>query len=1028
MMVENKIGAVMVIGSGIGGIQASLDLADQGFKVYVIEKEPVIGGIMAQLDKTFPTNDCSMCILAPKMVEVGRNPNIDLYTYSEIEKITGTAGNFEVSVLKKARAIDESKCVACAICSQKCPIRVPAEYNKSLNQRTAIYIPFPQAVPSIYLIDKENCLFYQRGICKICEKFCDAQALDFDQKSETIKLKVGSIIIAIGAETFNASQLPQYGYEQFPNVITSIEFERILNASGPFSGHVIRPSDQTIPKKILWLNCVGSRNSKIGNDYCSSVCCMYSIKEAVITKEHDPNVECYIFFIDIRAVGKGFDEYYVRARDSGINFIKARISSLEENPINQNILVAYENIETGELIENEFELVVLSVGLQPSDSAANFCKELGIDLNEYRFCLTNPFTPLETSKPGIYVCGTLSGPKDIPETVAEASGAVGEAASLLHTERYKLITEKEYPPEINVEGQEPRIGVFVCHCGINIGSVVNVPGVVEFVKTLPNVVYAEENLYTCSQDTQEKIKQTIKEHNLNRIVVASCTPRTHEPLFQNTIREAGLNPYLFDLANIREQCSWVHMTEPEVATEKAKDLVAMSIVKIGNSQPVYETSVDVTRAALVIGGGIAGMSAALELANQEFEVFLVEKEEEIGGLVRNIRYVLGDEDPQKYLKALINDVKNNKKIKVFINTEIEDIGGFVGNFTIKIKHENEEKELHSGAIIVATGGTEYKPTEYMYGKSDKIVTQQELEQKLVKNEIDAKNVVMIQCVGSRNEKRPYCSRICCSVAIKNALKLKTLNPDTDITILYRDIRTYGYQEEYYRKARENGITFVRFLENNEPEVNINNNEIVISVTDSLTGTKLEKRPDLVVLSSAFLPTENKDLSQMLKVPLEQNGFFLEAHVKLRPLDFATDGIFLCGAAQWPKFINESIAQAKGAAARAATILSKDKIKIAGATAIIDEDKCIGCGQCREVCVFNAIEMVEVKKEFENARMGSNPVLEITRYKSKVNPAVCKGCGVCVNVCPVGALTAINFTKKQFTDMFRFYLKEMGVVE
>ncbi|MFX1297016.1 MAG: FAD-dependent oxidoreductase [Promethearchaeota archaeon] len=749
---------------------------------------------------------------------------------------------------------------------------------------------------------------------------------------------------------------------------------------------------------------------------------MYAIKEAAIAKEHESDIDCHIFFIDVRVTGKWFEEYYLRAKDEHeIKFINSRISSMEEDPITKDILLFYEDKETGESKEARYDLVILSAGYHPSISNTELSKKLGIQLNKYNFCDSTLFNPLETNVHGIYTCGTFSGPKDIPETVAEASGAAAEASVLLASERNTLTTEKEYPAEINVEGQEPRIGVFVCHCGINIGSVVNVPDVVKFVKTLPNVVYAEENLYTCSQDTQDKIRQIIEEQNLNRIVVASCTPRTHEPLFQNTIREAGLNPYLFELANIREHCSWVHMRNPVVATEKAKDIVAMSVAKIKYSRPLYASSVDITQAGLIIGGGIAGLTAALELAEQGYDVYLVEKEKELGGFVRKIHYTLENEDPQAYLNNLINKVKTSNKLVILLDTTIESISGYIGNFVINVNSQGTKKEIEVGIIIVATGGAEYKPTEYLYGQDERILTQQDLEEKIIQSEIKEKTIVMIQCVGSRNKIRPYCSKICCSSAIKNALKLKSINPNIHISILHKDIRTYGFKEESYEKARELGVVFLRFKDNNPPEIEKINNQLKISVFDPQSQKEILLEPDLIILSAAFVPTDNKELAQMLKVPLEQNGFFLEAHVKLRPLDFATDGIFLCGTAQWPKFINETIVQAKGAAARAATILSKDNIKITGMTAIIDEDKCVGCGHCREICEFNAIDVSEIKTTFEDARMGVNPLLEIIRYKSKVIPALCKGCGACVDKCPVGAITAQNFTKKQLAEMVYVYL-------
>jgi len=1011
-----KIGAVMIVGAGIGGIQAALDLAELGFKVYVVDKAPGIGGIMAQLDKTFPTNDCSMCILAPKMVEVGRNPNIQLLSYTEIEELEGEAGNFQVTIRKKARFVDESKCKNCGTCASVCPVRVPDEFNENLTVRSSVHIPFPQAVPAIFLVDPNACLYQQYGICRLCEKVCEASAINFDQQDELITVNVGAIILSTGVETFDPSVLPQYGYNEFQNVITSSEFERILNASGPFGGHVVRPSDHRSPKKVLWTLCVGSRNRKLGNNYCSGVCCMYSIKEAVIAKEHDPNIDGYIFYMDIRAVGKGFDEYYQRAKTSGVNFVKARISNIEEDPITQNLIVNYENTETGEILSEEFDLVVLSIGFQPSESTLELVQKLGIQVNTYNYVQTNVFRPLETSKPGIYVCGTLSAPKDIPETVAEASAAAAKASSLLQSERFSLITEKKFPSEMSVAGQEARIGAFICHCGINIGAVVNVSEVVEFAKTLPNVVYAEDNLYTCSQDSQERIKQIIKEQQLNRVVIASCSPRTHEPLFQNTIREAGLNPYLFELVNIREQCSWVHMFEPEGATEKAKQLVAMTVAKARLFKPVKELTIKIKQTGLVIGGGIAGMTAALELANQGFNVYLIEKEGELGGLVRKIHYTLENEDPQRFLRDLISKVDATDKITVLLNTKIESITGYMGNFTIATQGGESSREIEVGIIVVATGGTEYKPTEYLYGQDERVLTQQDLEGKIAANVVDANSLVMIQCVGSRTPERPYCSKICCATAVKNALKLKELNPKVEITILHKDIRTYGFKEEYYEKARELGVNFIRFNEAKPPKVQTLDGKLQVTLSEPGRKEGLVLTPDLLVLSAAVLPAENAELAQMLKVPREQNGFFLEAHVKLRPLDFATEGIFLCGVAQWPKFINESIAQAKGAAARAAIILSRDSIKVPGVTASVNEELCIGCGSCQELCPYNAIEMRFVKIRLERTT--------IPTYQAYILEALCKGCGTCASACPVQAITMPHFTNTQIMEMVKTLTKEV----
>ena len=567
------------------------------------------------------------------------------------------------------------------------------------------------------------------------------------------------------------------------------------------------------------------------------------------------------------------------------------------------------------------------------------------------------------------------------------------------------------------EEKSVRIGAFICLCGSKIGGVLDCKSLANFAKTLPDVIYSEDNLFACSESGLASIKNAIEKYNLDRVVIAGCTPSTHESLFQNTIRESGINPYLFVLVNIRDQCAWAHMSEPEKAMEKAKDLITLNVSRVKHLEPIYETTVDICHSALVIGGGIAGLTAALSLGKQGFNSYVVEREKELGGLVRNIHYVLGPGNPQEYLKSLIEQVKNHKRIKIFTNAKIEEINGFIGNFSTLIKHNGRKKELESGVIIVATGGREYKPREYLYGTDERIITQLELEQKIVADQVKGQTIAMIQCVGSRNEERPNCSRICCAEAIKNALKLKEKNPKLNICILNRDVHTYGFKEDYYNGAREKGVIFIQFDENFEPIVNIKTNKLTITVNDVLLNERVVLETDLIVLSSAFLPSENMELSKMLNVPIDKNGFFLEAHAKLRPLDFATSGIFLCGAAQWPKFIDETISQALGAAARAGTILSKEKINIVGSIAEIDEDICIGCGNCRDSCAYNAIEIGEAQSEYEAKDTIHEPVVELTWYKSKVFPALCKGCGVCVEVCPVGALSLKHFTFQQISNNF-----------
>ena len=997
-----KVGAVLVVGAGIGGSQASLDLADSGYKVYLIESSTSIGGVMAQLDKTFPTNDCAMCIVSPKLVETGRHQNIDLFINTKIEEVNGEAGNFNVKILNRSLFINPEKCTGCGTCGRECPVEAIDTFNECLAKYAATSVKYPQAVPLVYAINKDYCIG-----CGICQGICKAKAVEYEREDEKIELNVGAIILAPGFDEYIPPQANLYGYGKYKNVLTSIEFERILSASGPYAGRVLRPSDGDIPEKVAFLQCVGSRDyTGNGKPYCSSVCCMYTAKEAVIAHEHMHQIKPTIFSMDIRAYGKDFDKYIIRAQEEYcVKYIRSRISSISEVPETKDLRIKYET-EDGKIIEEDYHMVVLSVGLNPPNDARYLAEKFGIELNEYDFAKTEQFNTVKTLKPGIFVCGAFSSPKDIPDTVTQASAASGCVNQLLYEKRGTLITDKTLPPEIYVNGQPPRIGVFVCHCGINIGGFVDVPEVTKYTKTLPNVVLADHNLYTCSADTQTIIKDKIKEYHLNRVIVASCTPRTHEPLFQETIREAGLNRYLFQMANIRDQCSWVHMNEPVAATEKAKDLVRMAVNKAREIGPIERIRLKLTPKVLVIGGGISGIVAALNFAKQEFETFLIEKESELGGFSKHIYYSLEGGDVQAYLSNLIQDVKSNKFIHVYTNAQIENIDGFIGNFRTKIIYgkNKESTEFEHGVVILATGAKEYKPKEYLFGENDKVILQSELEKRLItSDEIkNQKSIVMIQCVGSRNEEHPYCSKICCAEAIKNALLAKKKSPNTEIIILFRDIRTYGFKEKYYRKAREAGVIFLRYDENIMPEIIPEDSKLKIKVSTSKKDI-IYIDSDLCVLSAGIYANreENKIIAKMLKVPLNDDNFFLEAHVKLRPVDFATEGVFVAGTAHCPKTIEDSIAQANATVSRACTILSKDEIEVEGKTANVIPERCIACGMCIETCAYNAIELIE------DRRLGT---------VAYINHALCKGCGACAGGCRASAIDVLGFTSEQIYAM------------
>ncbi len=1479
---KNVIGSVMVVGGGIGGIQASLDLADSGFLVHLVEKKPQIGGVMAQLDKTFPTNDCAMCVISPKLVEAGRHLNIDLHTMAEVDEISGEQGNFKVKLRQKARYVDLEKCTACGECTKVCPIEVPNMFDQGLRTRNAVFKLYPQGMPGAFAVDKrgtapckatcpahvsiqgfvalinqgkyrealklfkdehpfpgacgrvchhpceaictrgdldeplaiqylhrfladtdfasdtpyipdvqekrdekvaivgsgpagltaayymvqkgyevtvfeklpvkggmmavgipeyrlphdelmreidvieqmgveiktnmtfgedvtlnslkeegystlfiatglhgsralnvpgenlegvlkgvnflkeaalnnceknsKNCqallgkvlvigggnvavdvaltarrlgstdvtmvclekrvempawdyeveealeekvtiknslgpvrfiqreeggvggvefkrctavfddqgrfnpqydeedlttidadyvivaigqmaelgfaetqsisitprggleadpvtlqtpipwvfaggdLFYgpksvvdavacgkeaaesmhrfiqgqdlaadrektfeyekpdisneekrarlhpgkvdienrEGNFCEVncgfseeeirqeatrcltcgicsecyqCVEACIAGAIDHTMKETTEIVDVGAVIIAPGFTSFDPSPYRQYNYASHPNVVTSLEFERILSASGPCQGHLVRPSDGKEPERVAWLQCVGSRDTTCGNGYCSSVCCMYAVKQTVIAKEHsEKELDAAIFYMDMRTFGKDFDRYYMRAKDEhGVRFIRSRVHTVEEDE-NNNLKLRYVG-DAGEPRIETFDMVVLSTGMTPGTDAVSLAKKLGIELNHYNFARTADLTPVESSRKGIYVCGAFQSPKDIPQSVMEASAAATAASRDIFSVRGSLARKKELPPEIDVAGVAPRIGVFVCNCGINIGGVADVPAIRDYAATLPYVVHVEDNLFTCSQDTQDKMKQVIEEHDINRVVVASCSPRTHEPLFQETIREAGLNKYLFEMANIRDQNTWIHMNDKKGATDKAKDLVRMAVAKASHIVPLHQTQLAVTKSLLVMGGGVAGMEAALAAATQGFQVYLVERERELGGVARHLHATVQGEEVKPYLETLIQKIVDHPRIRLFAGSEAVGTSGILGSFETEIISVNEQAyttKVKHGATILATGGHEYKPEAYHYAAHPDILTHLDLEEAFENKDerlCAARSVVFIQCVGSRSQERPYCSRICCTNSIKKALRIKQDSPDTHIFILYRDIRTYGLREDLYTEARAKGIIFIRYDEDRPPELSIVQDgkgdpagagRLAITVMEPILRQEVLLEPDMVVLASAILPNENRDLFELFRVPVNSDGFLVEAHAKLRPVDFASEGIFLAGLAHYPKSLDETIAQATAAVSRALVLLSKDAITVGGAVAeVVDPEHCACCLTCVRSCPY------EVPKVMDG--------------RAVIEPSQCHGCGVCAAECPAKVITLHHFTDMQIIE-------------
>ncbi len=908
---------------------------------------------------------------------------------------------------KRPRYILEEECTGCGTCVKYCPKEYPDQFNQEISDNKAVHVYFSQAIPLVAYID-ESCLYLKEGKCDICRGVCQAAAIDFTQTYEKMEINVGAIILSSGIEPFDPKTVEAYGYGRLQNVVTSMDFERLLSATGPYEGQILRASDKRHPQKIAWMQCVGSRRVTPGeNSYCSGVCCTYTQKQVILTKDHDVNAQCTIFHNDVRAYGKDFERYYQRAQGlPGVRFIRSYTSIVGEDPDTKNVLVRYATADGVQ--EEEFDMVVLSVGLNPPKEYETLAAKFGIELNQHGFIQADESNPIETSNPGIFVSGAFQGPTDIPESVFSASGAGAQSGELLDYRRWKLTQERVYPEEKDVGAEEPRIGVFVCHCGANISSVVNVPSTVEYALTLPNVVFAKQQLFSCATNSAQEITDLAKEQGLNRVVIAACSPRTLEALFRDTLREAGLNQYYLEMANIREHCSWVHAKQKEEATQKAKDIIRMSVARARHLEPLREYDLPVNKTALVVGGGIAGMTCALSIAKQGHEVCLVEKENHLGGMAKRIPKTLEGMDVETYVQSLIRKIYKNPLIRVFHAATIEDVSGYVGNFVTTIRSEHRVQKVKHGASVIAIGADVYKPDTYLYGQDDRVFTHLELgEQIAAKNEkiTGARTLVMIQCVGSRCEERNYCSRVCCSHAIKNALKLKQLNPDMTIYVLFRDMRTYGLMEDFYREASNQDVKFIRYEPEAGPQLEPAIDDegrpcLRVSVPDPILGQRVVLDADIVSLAAAVVPREEtRRVAGLFKVTLSPDLFIKEAHVKLRPVECAADGVYLCGTAHYPKHIKETINQAYGAAGRVLTLLSKETVVASGSVCDVKEHDCVACGACITACTYDAIMFRDTPKG----------------KKAWVNPILCKGDGLCNTKCPTSAIMLKHFTDDELLE-------------
>jgi heterodisulfide reductase subunit A len=1014
-------GAVLVVGGGIGGMRAALDLAEAGLEVYLIEREPGLGGRVAQLGFMFPTHDCVLCrgtsdhgygctkpAISPAFMDLNLHPNMEIMTRTEVVDASGQAGDFRVTLRHQPRHVQIERCTNCGLCAAVCPVRLPSEFEEEMVTRMAIQKTAPRSLPNAYYVDKgDYCID-----CRRCEAVCPTGAIDLDEKPWDEVVGVSAIILAVGYKLSDAAALEEFGYGRYPNVVHSMQYERYVSRSGPTEGLLLRPSDYRAPKRIAWLQCIGSRDQE--HPYCSSICCMYATKEAMLAKQRQQGSHCQIFMMDERAFNKEYNAYFHRScEEFGVEYTRCRISDLQEDPETHDLILHYPD-EGGRMTTARFDMVVLSVGVRPPAGAEELARSLGFDLNEYGFCETDKFSPLETSQPGIYVCGAFSSPKEIAETIIDAAGAAGDVMRLFHDQLGELPSSREYPflsrgdfvSERDVGSERPRTGVFVCRCFPAIEGAVNVEEVVARAREYPGVVHSAEIGYGCFSEGRGVIREAIAAHRLNRVVVAACSHRTHESVFQRTAREAGLNAYLVEMANIREHCAWVHPHEPVLATRKALELVRVAVGRAGMLQPVHKSAVEPVRRALVIGGGPSGMTAALAIADAGSDVALVERGDALGGNLLNIHYVVEGYNPQRLLRDLVNRVRGHQRIRVYTRTELVEHSGHVGAYQAVLRHrDGREEAISHGVTIVATGGEEVRGAAYLLGAHPSVITQLDLEEAIthrLEQIATLKDVVMIQCVRPERSEYEYCSRICCTSTIKNALRIKVANPDCRVTVLYKDIITYGFREQYYTEARRRGVLFVRYTDDTEPLVKSLNGGLQVTVQEPMLRRPMIFEPDLLVLSMAIEPSSGMvDLAELLEVPLSDEGFFLEAHIKMRPMDFMEEGIFICGMAHYPKFIEDSISHALATAGRATTILSKQPYYVGGTIAVVDQEKCVACLTCVRTCPFHIPKVAA-------DRVGVGDVAGA----AYIEPALCHGCGTCTAECPAAAIQLLNYTDPQ----------------
>jgi len=990
--IETQNNKVLVVGGGLGGIRTALDLAEAEKDVVLVDKDFTVGGLMTQLDRTFPTNNCDLCTIAPHLSESNRQEHIELMTMTSVEAVAGQKGNFSVTLITKPRFINLDKCTGCGDCYTQFPECV--RFNPGLDHRAPTCMRYPQATPQAFSVDLDKCTDV-----KALVNVCPAGAINPDDMPIKREVKCASIVLSPGASLFDPTELDYLGYATLPDVVTSLEYERILSASGPTSGKLLCPSNGKQPKKVAWIQCIGSRGLQKGaGAYCSNACCMFALKEAMVTKERfQEDIETTIFYMDMRTFGKDYEQYLNRAKDEyGVRLLRSRPHSVLQKEGQDDLTLIYTKDDSTKQFDEKFDMVVLSTGFKTSEDTRALATKMGLELNDDFFPVTEGFNPVATTKPGIYVAGTFQSPKDIPDTMVQASAAACMAGADLPVFEKKAVEEPEADKERDISQEEPKVGVFICDCGENIGGVIDVGSLVEHASELPYVAVAKAEGHGCSRLSMENIRQTIEEEQINRVVIGGCSPRTHLTKFQDLLGKAGLNKYLVEIANIRDQATWVHSGTPDEATNKAKDLIKMAVGGAVKAQPLTDQSLPMNKNVLVVGGGVTGMTSALKLADQGFQIYLAEKSAKLGGLAKQLIKTLEGNDVQAFISELVEKVQNHPKIQIFTRALIVDHSGMPGMFKTGMQSGPQMfyRQIEHGVTILATGAISNRPSQYLLDKSAAVRTQLETQKFIYENPEAVKkwdNVVMIQCVGSRTEENPNCSRICCQNAIKNALAIVEINPDARVFVLYRDMRTYGFQEEYYQMARSKGVLFVRYDVDTPPVVEAAGEQVDVTFYDAILGMEISVTADNLSLSTGMIADNDstEELAMIFKLPRTNDGYFLEDHIKLRPVDMSVPGFFVAGTAHSPKLIRESVTQANAVAARAQTMLARDEINLGAASARVDGNLCAACLICVRACPFDV------------------PFINADGY-SEIDAAKCHGCGMCVSECPAKAIQLMQF--------------------